>query len=91
MPTFTPPANTAVDFALASFTAPGNTAVDFEMGTATPPVGPVLTPSSGTTNASGVLTTLLTSDDALTTNGEVLLITASVGATVVARVTARPS
>lgn len=51
--------------------------------------GPVLTVYSGTTNASGVLTTTLTSDDALTTNGEVLCIEATVGSTVI-RTTVRP-
>ncbi len=91
MPTFTPPASTAVDFALASFTPPASTAVDFEVGTVAPPTGAVLDPSSGSTNGSGVLTTALTSDDALTTNGEVLLITATIGGTVIARVTGRPA
>lgn len=51
--------------------------------------GPVLTVYSGTTNASGVLTTTMTSDDALTTDGEVLCIEATVGSTII-RTTVRP-
>ena len=53
--------------------------------------GPVLSAYTATTNASGVATVTLSSDDALTTNGEVLLITATVNGTVVGRVTARPA
>lgn len=52
--------------------------------------GPVLTVYTGATNVSGVLTTTLTSDDALTTNGEVLCIEATMGSTVV-RTTVRPA
>ena len=52
MPSFTPPASTAVDFALAAFTAPASTAVDFEVGSE--PVGVVITQPVGLTNASGV-------------------------------------
>lgn len=53
--------------------------------------GPVV--SGGSTNGSGVLATNLTSDDALTANGEVLLITDTdaLTATVVGRTTTRPA
>lgn len=56
-----------------------------------PVTGFVLDPESGTTNGSGVLTTTATSDDALTANGEVRLITATVNGVVVGRLTHRPS
>lgn len=52
--------------------------------------GPLLDPTSGTTNGSGVLTTDLTSDDPLTANGEVLLITATLD-DVILRTTVRPA
>jgi hypothetical protein len=78
MPSFTPPAANAVDFTLASFTPPASTAVDFDLGV-TPPVGPVLSAYAGTTNGSGVSTFTITSDDPLTTNGEVYRITLTAG------------
>lgn len=53
--------------------------------------GPVLSASTATTNGSGVCTVTMTSDDALTTNGEILLVTASIGGTVVARTVVRPA
>lgn len=62
-----------------------------EWADGTPPTGFVLTPGSGVTNGSGVLTTTATSDDALTANGAVRLITATVNGTVVARLTHRPA
>lgn len=66
MPSFTPPAATAVDFALATFTAPASTAVDFQLGALTPPVGPVVTSPLGPTDASGITPTgSLTSDEPL--------------------------
>jgi len=52
--------------------------------------GPVLSAYSGTTNGSGVVSVNLTSDDALTANGEVLRITATCG-DVVLRTYVRPS
>ncbi len=58
---------------------------------ASPPTGFVLTPDSGSTNGSGVLTTTATSDDALTANGAVRLITATVNGVVAARLTHRPA
>lgn len=62
-----------------------------QFGAATPGTGFVLDPESGATNGSGVLTTTATSDDALTANGAVRLITATVNGTVVARLTHRPA
>lgn len=87
MPLFTPPAANAVDFALELFTPPASTAVDFDLSELEPPVGPVVDPDEGVTNASGVLTTDLTSDVPDTR----ILTTASHGATVVGRVTTRPT
>jgi hypothetical protein len=52
--------------------------------------GPILSAYSGSTNASGVATVNLTSDDALTTNGEVLRITFT-AAGVTKRVYVRPA
>lgn len=52
--------------------------------------GPVLSAYSGTTNGSGVVSVNLTSDDALTTNGEVLRITATCGG-ITKRVYVRPT
>lgn len=52
--------------------------------------GAVLSADSGTTNGSGQVVVALSSDDALTANGELLLITATVGGVTV-RTTARPS
>lgn len=53
-------------------------------------VGPLLSAYSGTTNGAGVLTFTLTSDDALTTNGEVLVLSATSGSAV-SRTTGRPA
>lgn len=67
-------------------------AIGLELEASVAPVtGFVLTPGSGVTNGSGVLTTTATSDDALTANGAVRLITATVNGTVVARLTHRPA
>lgn len=67
------------------------TAMGLSLAPSTPSTGFVLDPESGTTNGSGVLTTTATSDDALTANGEVRLITATVNGVVVGRLTHRPS
>lgn len=56
----------------------------------TPPAGALLSAYSGTTNGSGVVTVNLTSDDPLTTNGEVLRITATCGG-ITKRVYVRPT
>jgi hypothetical protein len=52
--------------------------------------GPVLSKTSGTTNGSGVDTLTLTSDDALTANGELLLVSATARG-ITERTTLRPA
>lgn len=86
MPAYTPPAATAVDFELETYTAPASTAVDFDLASS-PPVGPVVNPTTGTTNGSGVKTTALTSD----VPGTRVLTKAYKGATLVGLVTTLPS
>lgn len=53
-------------------------------------VGPLLSAYSGTTNGSGVVAVTLTSDDALTANGEVLALTGAAGGAT-SRATDRPT
>lgn len=53
--------------------------------------GPVLSAATASTNGSGVASVTMTSDDALSANGEILLVTASIGGTVIARTTVRPA
>lgn len=67
------------------------TAMGVSLAPSAPPTGFVLDPESGTTNGSGVFITTATSDDAMTANGEVRLITATVNGVVVGRLTHRPS